>query len=76
MMHAEREVNGDCFACKIQSLMRRAPPALGFYQFKSSPATKSPLILTNCRTIPYQNPALSPSSGQNCAVRRTLLIRS
>jgi hypothetical protein len=37
MMHAEREVNGDCFAHKFESLMRRAPLALGLISSNQGP---------------------------------------
>jgi hypothetical protein len=57
MTHAAGEARGDCFAHKIQSLVRRAPTGARLYLLKSSPATKSPLMLTNFRTIPYQDAA-------------------
>jgi hypothetical protein len=75
MIHAEREPSGDCFAHKMQSLLRRAPTGARLYLLKASPATKPLLILTNFRTIPYQNPAFSPSCGENCAATGTRVIR-
>ncbi len=37
MMHAEPEVRGDCFAHKIELLIRHSPLALGFIRSNQGP---------------------------------------